>query len=116
MINPEIFDYWLDILCQKHEKRLTEAFITEYIKAVSRLSTEEFDAAARQAFAEDDFFPMPKRINDLGKLFRAKNYFSLAASSLPPLAEDLTAEELQARKAAIARIKAMMGDVDFSHE
>jgi hypothetical protein len=110
VIDIENFGYWYGVLGQTWGRDLDASTIAVHYQILAeKLSTEQFIAACHQAILEDDFFPPPKRLVELGKAaipdaqpYRLPAYF-------PKAFADMSLEEQVAHKAAIVRARQVCG-------
>lgn len=112
MIDFPVFQKYFSILQERFSKDFSVPTLDMwYASLCEKLSNQEFIAAISHAFAEDDFFPSPKRLIELGELHRPREYFTALEAVKEKAFVDMTHEEQQEHKAAIARAKRMIENI-----
>ena len=114
MLDPTVFRNQFTILEERWHRTFSQATFSAYFEALAdKLTTEEFLKAAKQVFAEDEFFPSPKRLIELGQLSRPQPLFLPSAKDKS--FEELSPEEQAARRAAIAGFKQQLQKIKESN-
>ena len=115
MIDFPVFVKHFPILQERFGKEFSKPTLDMWYASLrERLSNEEFIAAISHAFAEDDFFPSPKRLIELGELHRPREYFTALEPGKEKAFADMNPEEQQLHKAAIARARQMVENISSS--
>ncbi|NJR63641.1 MAG: hypothetical protein HC769_35615 [Cyanobacteria bacterium CRU_2_1] len=110
MINIESFGHWYGVLGQTWGRDLDANTIAVHYQILAeKLSTEQFIAACHRAILEDDFFPLPKRLVELGKVAIPDTQPYRLPAYLPKAFADMSLEEQVAHRAAIARARPISG-------
>ncbi len=112
MIDFPVFQEHFLILQERFSKDFSTPMLDRYFTSLrEKLSNEEFISAVDHSFAEDDFFPSPKRLIELGELHRPRECFTAPEAAKEKAFADMTHEEQQAQLAAIARARAMVKNI-----
>ena len=115
MLDFPIFQKYFLILQERFNKDFSVPTLDMWYASIrEKLSNEEFIAAISHAFAEDDFFPSPKRVIELGELHRPRVYFTALEAAKEKAFADMNPEEQQLHKAAIARARKMVENISSS--
>ena len=112
MLDFPIFQKYFLILQERFSKDFSVPTLDMWFSTLrEKLSNEEFIAAISHAFAEDDFFPSPRRLIELGELHRPREYFTALEAVKEKAFVEMTYEEQQVHKAAIARARKMVENI-----
>src|SRR6476469_5497723 len=96
MIDFSVFQKHFSILQERWDKNFSTPTLEQWYSSLrEKLSNEEFIAAVDHAFSEDDFFPSPKRLIELGELHRPREYFTALEAVKEVAFVDMTPEQQQ---------------------
>ena len=112
MIDFPVFQKHFSVLQERFNKEFSVPTLDQWYASLrEKLSNEEFIAAVNHAFAEEDFFPSPKRLIELGELHRPREYFTAIEAVKEVAFVDMSSEEQQALLAAIAKAKLVVKNI-----
>ena len=67
MLEKTVFLEYFTVLSERFGKQFSQPTVREYYRCLSELENEQFICAARACFEQDEFFPKPQRLIELGK-------------------------------------------------
>jgi len=115
MIDFPVFQKHFSVLQERFNKEFSVPTLDQWYASLrEKLSNEEFIAAVNHAFTEEDFFPSPKRLIELGELHRPREYFTAIEAVKEVAFVDMSPEEQQAQLAAIAKARLIVKNIGNS--
>ena len=115
MIDFPVFQKHFSVLQERFGKEFSVPTLDQWYASLrEKLSNEEFIAAVNRAFAEEDFFPSPKRLIELGETYRPRKYFTALEAVKETAFVDMSPEEQQEQLAAIAKARKLVVNIGTS--
>lgn len=105
-LSKQVFVKCFTMLCERFNRSFSAETVSEYYRAFERLSDEQFRAACQKVFLDDEFFPSPRRVIDLGEATLPVTPYSLPAGT-PPAYWELPEGEQQVFKSRVAELVAI---------
>lgn len=115
MISEQVWNEGWTMLCERFNKKFSVVTTREYLLALSeKLDDRAFISSCRQSFRQDEFFPSPQRLIDLGATATPTTAYALPESivdgtgetvAYPKAFEDMNEEEKAAQLEAIAKFR-----------